>query len=408
MTRITLAAVVSCTAFAMALTACGSSGKTPPATQVDSISVLDYYTTDNDNKVIQATLESCGKEVGVSIDRQKVPGNTLIQKVLQLSSSKQLPDILMLDNPDVQQIAATGALTPVTDLGLSGDGYTPGMIASATYNGKLYGLGPEANTIAIFYNTDIFEKANIQPPKTWDEMRRVAKQLTKRDQYGLALSAVANYEGTWQFMPFFWSAGADEKDITSPEAAKALQYWVDLMNDGSISKGALNWTQGDVMEQFANGKAAMMVNGPWQIPDMKKKYPDLKWKVVKIPAVQEGAESIAPLGGEVWTLPVSKNPARQAKAADVLKCFTSDENQMKMGVARQTVPTKESIRANYTERVPEMKAFADQVSTARSRTGEIGDKWPKTAEALYTAMQTALTGKSTPLEALQTASKTLN
>ena len=54
---------------------------------------------------------------GQQIQREAVPGDTLIAKVLQQASSKSLPDVLMLDNPDVKQIAATGALPALNDAG---------------------------------------------------------------------------------------------------------------------------------------------------------------------------------------------------------------------------------------------------------------------------------------------------
>ena len=113
-------------------------------------------------------------------------------------------------------------------------------------------------------------KAGVTPPKTWDELQTAAKKLTSGKQYGLAFSAPANYEGTWQFLPFMWSNGGDEKNIATPQTAQALQLWVDLVKDGSVSKSALNWTQADVNDQFMAGKAAMMVNGPWQFPVLER------------------------------------------------------------------------------------------------------------------------------------------
>ena len=71
-------------------------------------------------------LTACGTSIGVgTIEREAVPGPTLIQKVLQQASSKSLPDVLMLDNPDIQQIADTGALAPLGDYGITADGYAP-------------------------------------------------------------------------------------------------------------------------------------------------------------------------------------------------------------------------------------------------------------------------------------------
>lgn len=41
-----------------------------------------------------------------------------------------------------------------------------------------------------------------------------------------------------------------------------------------MSKEVINWTQGDVMNQFISGNIAMMVNGPWQVPTMREQAPD--------------------------------------------------------------------------------------------------------------------------------------
>ncbi len=97
----------------------GSSSGGDPTT----ITVTDYYNEGNDDTVIGDTLTKCGESLGVTIERTSIPGSSLIQKVLQQASSKTLPDVLMLDNPGLQQIAATGALAPLEDFGISTDGY---------------------------------------------------------------------------------------------------------------------------------------------------------------------------------------------------------------------------------------------------------------------------------------------
>ena len=111
--------------FCLALGACGGDddgGDAASGDSVKSLRVLDYYANEPDKTRIAKLLADCGKANGVSIQREAVPGDTLIQKVLQQSSSKTLPDVLMLDNPDLQQIAATGALAPLDEFGLSADG----------------------------------------------------------------------------------------------------------------------------------------------------------------------------------------------------------------------------------------------------------------------------------------------
>jgi multiple sugar transport system substrate-binding protein len=400
------AGLAGATALSLVLAACGDNGggsSSSSGTTVSSLSVLDYYNNDPDKSLVQKGLDSCASQLGITIKRETVPGDTLIQKVLQQASSKTLPDVLMLDNPDVQQIAATGALAPLNDMGLNGDGVIKGMVDATSYDGKLYGLAPVTNTIALFYNKDMLAEAGVQPPKTWDELKAAAKKLTKPGRYGMAFNANATYEGSWQFLPAMWTNGGDETDLTSPQVAEALQLWVDLVKSGSASKSVINWTQGDVNDQFIAGKAAMMVNGPWQIPSLNKN-PKVKWDVVTFPLNKPDQTPVAPLGGEAWTVPLNKDQAKQQKAADFVKCLNSDENELAWAKARFTLPTKLSLLDEYAKEVPSMKAFAEQVKTARARTGKLGDKWPDAAKVIYQAIQLALTGKASAQDAFKQAS----
>jgi len=365
--------------------------------------VLDYYNNDPGKTVWQKALEACGQQAGVKISREAVPGATLIQKVLQQASSKTLPDLLMLDNPDLQQIAQTGALAPLSNFGINSDGFAKGVVDASTYQGKLYGLQPITNTIGLFYNKDILSKAGVTPPQTWAELRTAAKKLTSGSTYGLAFSAPANYEGSWQFLPFMWSNGGDEKNIATPQTEQALQLWVDLMNtDKSVSKSALNWTQADVNDQFKARKAAMMVNGPWQFPVLDADK-SLHYAVVKIPAPAAGKPVVAPLGGETWTVPQTGNKDRQAKAAKVVSCLNTDQNQLSLAQQNQTIPTKTALLSSFASSNPNMKGFTEQIPTARARTGELGPDWPKAATKIYTAFQAALTGQAPPAKALEQA-----
>lgn len=390
----------------LTLTACGGGGGGGAAEaggDVESLTVVDYYNNEPDKTLVQEAIDRCATELDVTIERETIPGKDLIQKVLQRASSQTLPDVLMLDNPDVQEIAATGGLSPLSQYNVDTSGFAKGMLEAATYEGEVYGLAPTANTLGIFYNTALLEEAGIEPPQTWDELKAAAEQLTSGDQYGIAFSAIATYEGSWQFLPFMWSNGGDETDLSSPEVAEGLALWKDLVDSGSASSSVINWSQADVKDQFMAGKAAMMVNGPWQIPALQED-PNIKWDSVQIPVNEEGQTSIAPLGGEVWTVPVTGDDAKQAKAAEFVTCMSNDENQLALAEARYTVPTKTALAEEYVAKVPEMESFTEQVANARSRTGQLGEEWPEAATVIYNAIQLALTGKASAEEAFEQAS----
>ncbi|WP_432483291.1 sugar ABC transporter substrate-binding protein [Kineococcus esterisolvens] len=397
------AGVAALALLPLALGACGGgSGGGTTSGDPNTLRVLDYHNDDPNKTVWQGLLEDCGTEVGVTVERESVPGETLISKVLQQSSSRTLPDVLMLDNPDLQQIAATGALAPLGDYGVTTEGYAEGVVDASTYEGELYGLQPVTNTIALFYNEAIFEEAGLQPPTTWDELRTTAQALTQGDQYGVAFSAMNSFEGTWQFLPFMWSNGGDERDIATSETEEALQLWVDLVSSGAASKSVVTWGQADVADQFKAGNAAMMVNGPWNFGSLAEN-PDLEYGIVPIPAPTAGTPVVSPFGGETWTVPRTGDEEKQAKAAEFVQCLNSDENMVAAAVGTNTVPTKPELTDEAVAQVPALASFAEQVPDLRSRTGQLGEEWPDAATKIYTAVQNALVGGMTPADALRQA-----
>ena len=397
MKRTLVAAVAMAATVPLILTGCSSgSGGGSSSGGSKTLTIEDYYTASYD-----PIYKQCATDVGATVKINHVAGAGLIAKVLQQASSKTLPDVLMLDNPDVQQIAASGALSPLSDYGLSADGLVPAVEKANTYKGDLYGLQPVTNSIALYYNTKLLKAAGVTPPKTWDELKTASAKLTTNGEYGFAVDANATYEGTWQFLPFMWSNGGDEKDIATAKTAEALSLWTDLVKDGSMSKSVVNWTQADVNDQFMAGKAAMMINGPWQIPALKDSGID--YGIAQIPVQSASDTAVAPLGGEVWTVPNTGDKAKQQVAAKVVDCMNDAKNQLAMAKLRYTIPSKTEVAQQFGKDVPEEQVFVDLVADARARTGELGADWPKAATKIYTAVQSALTGQDSPADALKNA-----
>ena len=122
------------------------------------------------------------------------------------------------------------------------------------------------NSIALIYNIPMLKAANLTPPTTWAQLVSDAKALTTAQHYGIALTCEAAEDTTWQWEPFFWSNGGDFTfaNVGSAPGVQALSLWKELISDGSASKACLDWSQTPAASsQFEAGKAAMMVNGPW-------------------------------------------------------------------------------------------------------------------------------------------------
>src|SRR5229473_3564255 len=96
-------AFASVAMFSLALPGCSSGGGSGSASTGLALTVEDYYTWST-GQVMDSIYQNCAAAQGDSITSSHVDGAGLIAKVLQQGSSKTLPDVLMLDNPDVQQI----------------------------------------------------------------------------------------------------------------------------------------------------------------------------------------------------------------------------------------------------------------------------------------------------------------
>ena len=379
---------------------------TPVATPVASVAAAktitewDYQSADPQKTQWQKVLDECSATTGITIQRQAIPRDELINKVLLGAQSKQLPNVLRIDNPDLQQIADTGALAPLTDFGVDLTGLYPNLVQAGTYKNKVYGIAPGINGMALFYNKDMFTAAGLQPPTTWAEITSAAKALTKSGVYGMAFSAPATEEGSWQFEPWLWGAGGDLSKLDSPEAVKALQFWTDLVKSGSASKSVVQWTQGDVNDQFVAGKAAMQQNGVWNLSALEKSK--INFGIVPIPKPDGGAAP-GPMGGEVLTIPVNSDAAASAAAGQVVNCLLSDKEMAAWATLQAYIPSRQSVAAQAVTADPNMKAFVDAAAAELSRTGppaNLGPNYSKVSQPLWTAIQAALSGAKSPQDAL--------
>jgi multiple sugar transport system substrate-binding protein len=227
-----------------------------------------------------------------------VPFADLLPKADQEAASHSLPNILVLDNPDVAAFAATGALTQLDSYmkgSFSPSEFYTGPASTMLYQGKTYSFPVGSNDLALFYNIKDFTSAGLTPPTTWAQLISDAKALTKGNTYGFAFSATADEEATFQFEPYLWENQGDLSHINSAQSVAALQVLTTMVQNGSASKGTLTWSQPDVATQFGEGHAAIMENGPWELPVLEQQY-NMKYGtdfgVVPLPVPQAGVAPV--------------------------------------------------------------------------------------------------------------------
>ncbi len=377
-----------------------------------TITEEDYFNTPGQIAALTAYSKSFeAAHPGVTVKRQYVPFANLDTKLLTQATGGDLPNLLAVDNPFVSTMISTGQVVPLSGLsGFSSKGYYPAVIDEGLYKGKYYSYPVAgANSVALIYSIPMLRAAHVTPPKTWAQLLTDAKALTTSKHYGIALTCEAAEDTTWQWEPFFWSNGGSFTfaNVAGSAGVQALTLWQQLVQQGSASKACLSWSQTPAASsQFIAGKAAMMVNGPWNFPTLNQAHMfyGKQFGVVSIPTRVAGQHSIVPLGGEDWMIGKSGGSAAEQMSFKYIQGLQTPAEELKLAKLFGYLPGKISVAKTYVKQAgPEWKVYVDQTLYAHPRTLGLGVKYPKISEAVWTAIQAALSGSASPQSALSTA-----
>ena len=385
---------------------CGNSSTATSDTKTDSsgkttLTVWHYFDGQQQQKAMENLADKYNRSQDkVEVQVEFVPRAELTKQFTIGLVADKLPDIGLVDNPDMASFSAMGLFADITDKMNSYDGkdqFYPGPISSCQLDGKYYGIPLGSNDLALFYNKDMLSAAGVEPPTTFDELKTAAKKLTNGDTYGLAIATPKNEEGTFQYLPWILSTGAKFNEIGSPAGISSLQYLTDLIKDGSMSKEIINWTQNDLEKQFVTNKAAMITDGPWIIDTVKKDAPNLNWGVVKIPKDKIFASD---LGGENWGIIKGHH---EAEAWDFIKYTQQKDNMIEYCADFGYIPSRKDVAENDDKITKDqiMSVFLDELQYAMPRGPH--PKWPEISDAMSTALQESFTNAKTPEQAAKDA-----
>lgn len=203
-------------------------------------------------------------------------------------------------------------------------------IRSLIYNDNLYGLPTYSDSLALYYNKDLFKEAGIEnPPKTWKEFKDDVKRLTKIDnenniiQSGTAFGSGKNVNRSSDILSILVMQGGAQ--VIDNGGNININREVEINTKGGIEKRnpgktaivfytefsdpqkeiyTWNAEQGNSIEAFASGKAAMIFGYSYQIKNLLAKNPDLNYDVSPMPQLED---STIVNFSNVWTPVVSKN-----------------------------------------------------------------------------------------------------
>ena len=347
---------------------------------------------------------------GYRIEPRLVPYVQMNPELIRAIATGSPPDLVAINDPDVAGYASQGQLIDLTDRiqrsrAIDISKFFRGPQTSGQWRGKRYTVAREVNTLALYYNADMFRTKGLdpdKPPTTWAEVAEMAATLTDpaRRVYGFGFSAHQSEQSVFQFLPWLWQAGGGIDKLDQPEASEALHYWAEFVRKGHVSRDVITQQQSDAVSSFLAGNYAMVVGGPWELPRMPREA-RFEWRSALLP-VKEGKNIRASsLGGFHYAIPTgAKQPDGAFLAIETFSdpsVFPAAWNENGLMAPRTDVSlAKPNWAASY-------GVYREQMQTAIQRGPH--PQWPSLSRPLQTAIQEALTGTRPAAEALRDAAQ---
>lgn len=258
--------------------------------------------------------------------------------------------------------------------------FLPSAFDAITWQGKTYGLPGENTTAAvIYYNTEIFAKFGLAPPKTWPELMKLVETLKANDVAPFALANKAKWPGSMYYMYLVDRIGGPEVfrkaiarapggSFADPAFVEAGKYLQELVRAGAFAQGfnGLDYDIGAARRLLYSGKAAMELMGTWESSNIKNENPEFAKKVdfFPFPGVPGGKGQAGNVVGSVGQNFYSISTAcKTPEAAYQLITTMLDEASVKARLAdKRLVPVKELTIADAPmQRVMQLVADAPAV-----------------------------------------------
>jgi multiple sugar transport system substrate-binding protein len=353
-----------------------TSGADEPAAP-DLSGDLTYALWDqNQVAAINANLEGFNKlhpNVKVSVD--VTPWGEYWTKLQTEASSDTLPDLFWMNGPNFQLYASNGKIEPVTSQVDSGAidpaNYPQSLNDMYTLDGVQYGVPKDFDTIGVWVNKALFDKAGVALPQdgwTWDDFQRIGAEISQKLKASGDYGAAAGMDGQTTYYDTIYQAGgsvvsADGKSsgYDSPEAAAGIQFWTDLIASGaSPTMAQLTETSAD--QWFLNGKLAMYQGGDWFRAALVGT--DLEKDVIAVPLPKGTAQATVIHGVSNVVATNSKNK----EAAQALQAYlASKDAQQQQGDMGAVIPAFNGTQQGFVSSMPgaNLQIFLDELSYSK-------------------------------------------
>jgi multiple sugar transport system substrate-binding protein len=361
---------------------------------------------------------------GIHINIAEFPYDNLFEKeLIDLTAATGAYDLIMLDDPWFPRFATEHVLSDLTPFyqkrGQSGpDGdFVPSSMALCRHpyeTGELNALPYVGNSQLFFYRKDLFEKHHLKAPATWDDVLAAAKTIDESERsgapgggrvYGYVMRAARGNSAVTDFMPIFWSFGAEMFDaggrpaVNSQEGIDSLKFMVELGKYAPSGYASFNATE--VSAHLLQGTAAMSINWPAWISafnDPEKTKVLGKMTFGTMPGAK--AEGRAEIGNWLVAIP---RASRHADAAFEFLLWATTGDQMKKSALTGNPPTRRSVFTDpeLVAKFPAYPAQLRSLETAKPRPRT--PLWNEIENVFGIFLSRANSGELSPEEAMNQA-----
>lgn len=352
---------------------------------------------------------------GITVQYEPLEGdyNAALTNALSAGTAA---DVFYLPGETAPGFIATGKVLPLNDL-VDSSAYLENLNTTFTQDGNLYGIAKDFNTLAVFYNRDLFDEAGVEYPNAdddWntfaDKLRAVSEALGP-DVYGACLPAdfarmgAFAYGNGWQ--PFDDMGNANLQD---PAFVEAFDWYTGLVQEG-VAVQPSDIGAGWPGECFANEEAAVAIEGAWMLGFLRDSAPNLPYGATLLPMSPNTGER----GNFIYTVAwaVNSDSPNQEAAVKVLEALTSEETQQFILEQGLAIPSRTALSENpyFEQDSPEAQANrtvfegASEGNVLGFQFGAVGTDY---MAPIANALTAVMTGQADSATALESAQEELN
>jgi multiple sugar transport system substrate-binding protein len=271
-------------------------------------------------KAYQKIFDAFTAQSGIKVNITTATLTDFETKLTAAAAAHRLPDVVVDDAAQLGNFENQGILLPVDKSKFAGaDQLTDLAWKSATdLKGQAYAVPFSAQANVLLVRKDWLDRDGLQPPKTWDDLAKVAKAFTTPTTYGLAVpGSTARGYTAWYWSSFLYQAGGDfvksagdNKYTASVDSSQAVQAAQFLENQVCTAKDVQPSVLGDdttaTNKAFQTGVAGLYLTGPYAYATMDATSVKGKYIVIPPPTGPSGQEATLAEGTDIYTMADAK------------------------------------------------------------------------------------------------------